>query len=129
MNIRKKLIGDKAFYKMVLTVTIPIMLQNGITNFVSLLDNIMVGRLGTEQMSGIAIVNQLLMVFNLSIFGAISGAGIFTAQFYGCKDQKGVQHTFRYKLYICALLVLIGILALVFFGENFIMLYLHDEGG
>ena len=129
MNIRKKLIGDKAFYKMVLTVTIPIMLQNGITNFVSLLDNIMVGRLGTEQMSGIAIVNQLMMVFNLSIFGAISGAGIFTAQFYGCKDQKGVQHTFRYKLYICALLVLIGTLLLAFFGENFIMLYLHDEGG
>lgn len=129
MNIRKKLIGDKAFYKMVLTVTIPIMLQNGITNFVSLLDNIMVGRLGTEQMSGIAIVNQLMMVFNLSIFGAISGAGIFTAQFYGCKDQKGVQHTFRYKLYICALLVLIGTLLLALFGENFIMLYLHDEGG
>lgn len=129
MNLRKKLIGDKDFYKMVLTVTIPIMLQNGITNFVSLLDNIMVGRLGTEQMSGIAIVNQLMMVFNISIFGAISGAGIFTAQFFGCKDQKGVQHTFRYKLYICALLTLIGILLLVFFGENFIMLYLHDEGG
>ena len=82
MDNRKKLIGDRAFYGKVLGVTVPIMIQNGITNFVGLLDNIMVGRIGTEQMSGIAIVNQLLMVFSLAIFGAISGVGIFGAQFF-----------------------------------------------
>ncbi len=95
MKEMKKLIGDKAFYAMVLSVAVPMMVQNGITNFVGLLDNIMVGRVGTEQMSGIAIVNQLLLVFNLAIFGALSGAGIFGAQFYGCKDMKGVSHTFQ----------------------------------
>lgn len=127
MNLRKKLIGDKAFYKMVLAVAVPIMVQNGITNFVGLLDNIMVGRIGTEQMSGIAIVNQLLMVFNISIFGALSGAGIFGAQFYGCGDHKGVRHTFRFKIYICLLLVLLGLLIFIFQGENLILLYLHGE--
>lgn len=128
MSIRKKLFGDKAFYKMVLSVAVPIMIQNGITNFVGLLDNIMVGRIGTEQMSGIAIVNQLLLVFNLAVFGAISGAGIFGAQFYGCGDRKGVRHTFRFKVYICAAITLIGILILSFFGENLILMYLHGEG-
>lgn len=110
-------------------VAVPIMIQNGITNFVGLLDNIMVGRVGTEQMSGIAIVNQLLFVFNLGIFGAISAAGIFGAQFYGSGDHDGVRHAFRYKLYICTGIVVLGILGLFFFGENLIMLYLHDEGG
>ena len=124
----KKLVGTREFYKEVLTVAVPIMIQNGITNFVGLLDNIMVGRIGTEQMSGIAIVNQLLLVFNLAIFGAISGAGIFGAQYYGCRDNKGVQHTFRYKLYICLLLVTVGILLFLSAGENLIMLYLHGEG-
>lgn len=128
MSIRKKLIGDKAFYKMVLAVAVPIMIQNGITNFVGLLDNIMVGRVGTEQMSGIAIVNQILMVYNLAIFGAISGAGIFGAQFFGCKDHKGVQHTFRFKIYICAVITLIGMLILGFGGEKLILQYLHGEG-
>lgn len=128
MSIRKKLIGDKAFYKMVLSVAVPIMIQNGITNFVGLLDNIMVGRIGTEQMSGIAIVNQLLLVFNISIFGAISGAGIFGAQFYGCGDHKGVRHTFRFKIYICAAITLIGLFILGGFGENLILMYLHGEG-
>lgn len=127
-KIYKKLIGDKAFYKMVLMVAVPIMIQNGITNFVGLLDNIMVGRVGTEQMSGIAIVNQLLFVYNLAVFGAISGAGIFSAQFYGCKDHEGVRHTFRFKLYICAAITLLGMLILAFFGENLILMYLHGEG-
>ena len=85
-----KFFGDKKFYKMVLAIAVPIMVQNGITNFVSLLDNIMIGRIGTEQMSGAAIVNQLLFVYNLCIFGGVSGAGIFTAQYFGQKDHEGV---------------------------------------
>ena len=56
-------IGDGHFYKMLLAIVVPIIIQNGITNFVSLLDNLMVGRIGTEQMSGVAIVNQLIFVF------------------------------------------------------------------
>ena len=68
---------------MLLRIAFPIMIQNGITNFVALLDNIMIGAVGTDQMSGVSIINQLIFVFNLCIFGAISGAGIFSAQFYG----------------------------------------------
>lgn len=127
VSMAGKLFGDRAFYKSVLGVAVPIMVQNGITNFVGLLDNIMVGRIGTEQMSGIAIVNQLLLVFNLAIFGAISGVGIFGAQFYGCGDHKGVRQTFRFKFYICAGLVLLGILLLAAWGEPLILLYLHGE--
>ena len=96
----KKFIGDKAFYKMVLLVAVPIMVQNGITNFVNLLDNIMVGQVGTNQMSGVAIVNQLITVFNLCIFGGVSGVGIFTAQYYGSGDEEGVRHTLRLKLMV-----------------------------
>ena len=47
-SLKNKLIGDKSFYKMVMAVAVPIMIQNGITNFVGLLDNIMVGLIGTE---------------------------------------------------------------------------------
>ena len=104
MSLRKKLIGTKDFYKLVLSVAVPIMIQNGITNFVGLLDNIMVGQVGTEQMSGVAVANQLLFVFNICIFGAISGAGIFGAQFYGCGNYEGVRNAFRFKLWFCAAL-------------------------
>ena len=125
----KHLIGDKKFYANVLKVAVPIMIQNGISNFVSLLDNIMIGQVGTEQMSGIAIVNQLMFVFYLGIFGALSAAGIFGAQFYGKGDHEGVRHAMRFKLYISIILVVLGILAFLNYGDQLILLYLHDEGG
>lgn len=125
----EKYIGDKKFYRMVLLVTIPIMIQNGITNLVSLLDNIMVGRIGTEQMSGVAIVNQLMLVYNICIFGAVSGAGIFGAQFYGKGDHKGVRDAFRFKMVACLVLAVIWMVLFSFAGENLIQLFLHEGEG
>ena len=122
----KKLIGTRQFYKMVLMVTIPIIVQNGITNFVSLLDNIMVGRLGAEEMSGVAIVNQFMFVYNICVFGAISGAGIFGTQFFGKGDNEGVKHAFRFKLIICLLAVIAGCVVFMFFSEPLINLFLHE---
>ena len=94
----RQYIGDRAFYGRVLKVMIPIVIQQGITNFVGLLDNIMVGQVGTEQMSGVAITNQLLFIFQLCIFGSLSGAGIFCAQYFGKGDQEKVKSVFRYKV-------------------------------
>ena len=127
----KKFIGDKAFYKMVLAVAVPIMIQNGITNFVGLLDNIMVGQVGTEQMSGVAIVNQLIMVYYLCIFGGLSGAGIFTAQYFGQKDDEGIRHTFRYKYWMALFLTVTAIVLLLAAGETLIQMYLSgsSDGG
>lgn len=120
----KKLIGDKIFYKRLLLLAVPIMIQNAITNFVGFLDNIMVGQLGTEPMSGVAIVNQLVFVFNLLVFGGLSGAGIFGAQFYGKGDDKGVRDTFRFKLIMGIIIVIVTFIILLSAGESLIRLYL-----
>ena len=124
----QRYIGDRAFYRRVLGVAIPIIIQNGITNFVSLLDNIMVGQVGTMPMSGVSIVNSLLFVFNLAIFGACSGAGIFTAQFFGSQDDEGIRHTFRFKLLTCLLLTVLGMVLFLVGGKSLIELYLTGEG-
>lgn len=87
-KFKKKYMGDRAFYRHYLLLAVPMILQNAITNLVSFLDNIMVGQLGTEQMSGVAIVNQLIFVYNLAIFGAVSAASIFGAQYF-CKGITG----------------------------------------
>ena len=130
-GLKNSLIGDKAFYRRVLAIAVPIMIQSGITNFVSLLDNIMVGRVGTEQMSGVAIVNQLIFVFYLCIFGGFAGAGIFTAQYFGKGDHEGIRHTFRYKLWMGFILIAVAFTVFIFFGKDLISLYLKgtDDGG
>lgn len=123
----KKLIGNKNFYKMVLAICIPIVIQNGFTNLASLLDNIMIGQLGTLSMSGVSITNQLLQVFNVTIFGAMSGPGIFMAQFYGKKNKEGVENCFRIKLMIGLIITILAIFLFYTFGNQLISLYLNDN--
>ncbi len=124
----KKFIGNRAFYARVMKVAIPIIIQNAITNFVSLLDNIMVGQLGTVQMSGVSIVNQLMFVFNIFIFGVTSGAGIFTAQFHGSKDHDGVRQTLRFKCISTLLITVLGLVVFLTANTPLIRLYLRGEG-
>lgn len=116
------------YYKRMLTIAVPIMIQSGITNFVSMIDNVMVGRVGTLQMTGVSIVNQIIMVFNLCIFGAMSGAGIFTAQYYGKKDNDGIRNTVQYKIITALIISAFGIGAFVSMGDFLINAYLQGEG-
>ncbi len=118
-------IGDRAFYRRLSAVMVPILIQQLITNFVSLLDNLMVGQVGTEPMSGVAIVNQLLFVYNLCIFGGLAGAGIFTAQFYGKGDQEGLRSTVRFKLWFALFAVLACLVVFLSCGDTLISLFLH----
>lgn len=124
--MKKKFIGDKAFYKMVFAMVIPMVIQQGITNFVNLVDNIMVGRLGTESFAGVSIVNQLMFVFYLAIFGAIAGASILGAQFYGKGDYEGVKYTFRFKIIINVVILLIGLVVFIGWGPELISKFLTE---
>lgn len=125
-SIRKKFIGDRHFYHRVMMLAVPMIVQNAITSFVSFLDNIMVGQIGTEQMSGVAIVNQLLFVFNICIFGSVSGAGIFSTQFFGKGDYEGQKHAFRFKMYASVLVATISFVLFAFAGDFLISLYLKE---
>ncbi len=122
----QKYIGNRAFYRRVFAILIPILVQNVITNFVSLLDNIMVGQVGTEPMSGVAIVNQLIFVFNLCALGGLSGAGILTAQFYGKGDEEGIKQSIRVKLFIGLGIFFVFGAVLLLSGDYFIRLFLHE---
>lgn len=130
-NFKKNFIGDKAFYTMVIGIVMPIIVQNGISTFVSLLDNIMVGSLGTEQMSSVSIVNQLIFVYNLCLFGGLAGAGIFTSQYYGLKDDEGIRQTIRYKIWISLILTAGAFIIFLTCGDFLIGLYLNgsSDGG
>ena len=122
-----KYVGSREFYRHVLAISVPMMIQNGITNLVSLLDNIMVGAVGTEAMSGVSIVNQFLFIFMLLVFGAVSAAGIFTAQYHGMNDTDGVRSTFRFKLIINLAAGVLGTAFFAVFADTLINSFLHDS--
>ncbi len=122
----KKLFGTKEFYKMALAIAFPLMVQNGLTSCVNLIDNLMVGSLGTESMTAVSIANQLMFVFQLTVFGGVGGAGIFTAQFYGRANDEGIRYTMRFKLVVT--MVLAGAAAVLFALQGGALMELYMTG-
>ena len=124
---RGKLVGDRAFYEKVIAIVLPIIIQNTISNVVSLLDNVMVGRVGTLEMSAVSIVNQLLFVFYLCIFGGLAGAGIFATQYAGANDDEGVRHCFRIKWLIAIAMLVCASVVFIAWPRQLIGIYLAEE--
>ncbi|MCH5268192.1 MAG: MATE family efflux transporter [Lachnospiraceae bacterium] len=123
----RRIMERKGIYKRALMLAVPMMIQNGITNMVGLVDNVMVGTLGTESMTAVSIVGQLIFVFNLAVFGGLSGPGIYGAQYYGQGNEEGFRHTFRMKLWVSLVCIIVGTIIFLTAGENLIALYLHGE--
>lgn len=124
---REKYFGDKAFYSAVLAILVPMVVQNVITNFVSMLDNIMVGQLGTAQMNGVSIANQYVFIFNITIFGGIAGPSIFGAQFFGKKDYEGQKQTLRFRLLLVVALVALFSVVYLLLMDPLLMLYIAKD--
>ena len=127
MHKIKGLIGDKPFYRRLLLLILPMILQQGISSTVNLLDNVMVGTLGTTAISAVAICSQFFFVFHITIFGGTSGASIFTSQYHGRNDVEGVRATFRYKIWFGIIISIVSIFLFTFYGENIIGLYLNKN--
>ena len=125
-RLRRNMIGDRAFYNRVVTIALPIIIQNTISNVVSLLDNVMVGRVGTLEMSAVSIVNQLLFVFYLCIFGGLAGAGIFSTQYAGARDDQGVRYCFRVKWMIATAMLVCAFAVFLLIPDKLIGLYLAE---
>lgn len=126
--MKKNFLANKnSIYRKALTLAVPMMIQMGITNAVSLVDNLMVGSLGTESMTAVSIVGQLCFVFSLAIFGGLSGPGIYGAQYYGKGNKEGYQNVFRLKIWIALFAVLAGLVAFIFWDKELIGLYLHGQ--
>lgn len=129
MIMAKDRLGAPPLFPRLLKLALPIMIQNGITNFVNMLDNIMIGAVGTAPMTGVAVANQLYFVLTFCIFGAVAGAGIFGAQYYGSGDREGVRYCFRFKLVACGVLVALSYIIFGFWGEELLLLYMKGESG
>ncbi|MCF7930212.1 MAG: MATE family efflux transporter [Acholeplasmataceae bacterium] len=122
MNI-KSLIGDRAFYKQLIAVAAPLVLQQLITTSVQLVDNIMVGTLGKSAIGSVSIVNQLYFIVILITFGAMGGAGVFSAQYFGSKDYEKLKQTFRFKLLVGLMVAILSFVLFSFFGESLLRLF------
>jgi putative MATE family efflux protein len=99
---------DKKFFKALLRLAVPIVLQNLVLSSLNLVDTIIIGGLGERAIASVGLANQYFFLLNLLLFGITSGSSIFTAQYWGNKDIKNIKRV----LGIC--LITGGLAALIF---------------
>ncbi len=103
----KKFRENKKFYTTLVAITIPIVIQNLIASSINMLDTVMIGNVGQEELAAVGIANQYYFLFSLSIFGVAAGCGVFIAQLWGKKDIKNIKSTLGIGLISGVLITLI----------------------
>ncbi len=119
----KKIFADKEFYKKLLIVSMPIVVQQLLTASLQLVDNFFVGSLNDYAVGSVSIINQLYFVIYLLTFGAMGGAGIFVSQYFGSKNYDKLKESFRFKLIVGFILAIFSFVLFSFFGNFFIGLF------
>lgn len=122
INITK----DKKFYKLLLSISLPIAMQNLITFAVSMIDTIMVGSLGEVQLSAVAIANNLFFVLMILMFGLAGGSNIMISQYFGKGDKKSIHKILAIMYRVCITITLIFICIAIFIPSNFMSIFTKD---
>ena len=113
----KFLVKDKAFYKKIGVIAVPVILQGMISAGVGMMDTFMVGKLGEIQRSATSLANQFIIIFMIMCFGLGYGAAVLTAQFFGSKNISALKKIVTIMLRISiALSILFTISTLLFPG-------------
>ncbi|MDR1931016.1 MAG: MATE family efflux transporter [Treponema sp.] len=121
------LFNDRAFYRSLFAISVPIILQSLINSFVNIADTVMVGRLGTTEIAAVGLGNQVFFLFTMVLFGICSGGAIFTAQFWGRRDMAGIRKNTGLCLILNITLALIFTAAALLFPEGIIGIYSRDR--
>ena len=117
---------DKSFYKLALTLAIPVILQNMITIGVNIMDTIMLGSYGEIQLSGSSLANELISLFQILCMGMGGGAGVLTAQYWGKKDIPALKRTVAIMLRFCLGIATVFTVATALFPEQLMGIYTND---
>lgn len=118
-----KLIQDKHFYRIILSIAIPIALQNLISYGINMMDTIMLGALGETQLSAASLANQPFFIFTIVTFGIASGCSVLTAQYWGKGDSEPIRRIIGIALDVTVVLSVILFLLLFFFPETAMRIY------
>ena len=116
----------QSFYRRIITVATPIIIQNVISTSLNLADTIMIGRLGEAELAGSGAANQIFSIFSILCFGMYSGASVFVAQFWGARDLKSIRKILGFDIYLglSAAVIFLGVIQA--FAPNLIALFADD---
>ena len=99
-NLLNEKIDLKEFYKKFLVIGIPLMIQQLVSSSLNFIDNLMIGRLGTDYIASVGFANSVYRILDLIIFGICSGMGVFIAQYYGKRNFELIRKILGLMVFI-----------------------------
>jgi len=118
---------NKKFYKLLITLCIPIIIQQLISTSVNIIDTVMISSLGEASVAAIGVANQYFFLFNMALSGIIGGAGVFISQFYGKNDKNNIKKTTSFTTLLSILLSIIFVFLATIFPTNIINIFSKDN--
>lgn len=109
------LFDDSSFYKKLITIALPIVIQNFISSFLNMIDTVMIGKVGETEIAAVGIANQYFFFYMIISMSIMSGCGIFISQFWGKKDVINIKRVLGLGLIsglICSILFIIPALTI-----------------
>ncbi|MBU5311318.1 MATE family efflux transporter [Tissierella carlieri] len=122
----KKTLKDKRFFLAILTLVIPITLQNLISSSLNMVDNLMIGRLGESSIAAVGLVNQYFFIFMLCLTGINAGAGIFMSQFWGKKDISNIRKMLGLDMILSLIVSFLFFIPASLFPREIIKIFTKD---
>lgn len=118
---------NKDFFKVMMSIALPITLQNLIASSVNMLDTLMITSLGNESLAAVGLANQVFFFYSVTIFGVATGSSIFIAQFWGKKDTENIGKIMGISLAIVTLLGILFTLAALIVPEYIMKIFSNDS--
>ena len=126
IDFLKTMFRDREYFKTLIIIAIPIVLQNLIASSLNMLDTVMVGMLGEAEIASVGIENQVFLLFNVMIMGLSGGCGIFIAQYWGQKDVKNIRRVMGVSLISGAIIASVFTLAIFLFSTQIVSIFNID---
>ena len=117
---------ERNFYKLILSIALPIAIQNLITFSVSLIDTMMLGALGEVQLSAASIGNNLFFILTVLIFGLAGGSNILISQYWGKGDVNTIHKILSIMYRACIIIVAVFVAIATILPEEFMRIYTSD---
>lgn len=117
----------RSLRKEIVSLALPIALQQFMTALVGACDAIMLGKLSQDAMSAVSLATQVTFVFNLFMFAFMAGENMFVAQYYGKGDYTGISQVFSLVTKICGCIAVVFLAGTLFFPEQLMRILTNEE--
>lgn len=117
---------DPIFYKSLLVIALPIVLQNLVGSMLNMVDNVMVGGLGETSLAAVGIANQIFFIFAIVLFGMNASLSIFISQYWGRKAFLEIRQAIGMGLIVSFLFSMVFMTLCCLTPQTFIGIFTRD---